>query len=159
MNIRRAAIFSECRTWRYTLDRAWSAGHNLVVFCLLNASTADQHVDDPTNRRGIGFARLWGFDAVSFVNLFAYRTPYPSVLKTASDPVGPDNDRWIVQRAQEASLIVLAYGVHGVYRDRDRDVLRLLSPFKLHCLGRTTGGQPKHILYLPKTATIEEFVI
>ena len=147
----RSAIFSPGRTWRYTLDRHWNGNepHRTVLFVLLNPSTADDQHDDPTNRRGLRFARDWGYNGCVFVNLFALRSPLPSALKAHADPVGPDNDNWILQRVGEASLIVAAWGIHGKYLNRAREVRNLLSGYSLYHLGRTKGGQPRHILYLP----------
>ena len=73
--IERSAVFSDCRTWRYTLERYWDKSKPFALFILLNPSTADEYKDDPTNRRGIRYANDWGYGGVGFCNLFAYRTP------------------------------------------------------------------------------------
>lgn len=44
---KRAAQFSACRRWRYTLRIVWSEGR-LIQFIGLNPSTADEFKDDPT---------------------------------------------------------------------------------------------------------------
>lgn len=43
----------------------------------------------------------------------------------------------------------LGWGTHGGWRQRDQEVLTLLSrlPVRLFCLGLTAGGQPRHPLY------------
>ena len=91
--IKRRAVFSRCKTYRYSLERLWETETPVkrVVFIGLNPSTADHRVDDPTIRRCMGFAERWGYNALRVVNLFAYRTPYPEELKKAQDPVGPYN--------------------------------------------------------------------
>ena len=71
----RNAVFSGCGTYRYTLERRWSAGP-LLLWVLLNPSTANAQVDDPTNRRGIGFSIKWGYAGCVFVNLFAVRSDH-----------------------------------------------------------------------------------
>lgn len=151
--IKRSADFSPCRTWRYTLKRVWDDSLPPVVFILLNPSTADEKQDDPTNRRGIGYTIKWNYGAVTFVNLFAYRTPYPKKMKKAQDPIGPDNDHWILQEAAEANKdgkVILAWGMHGGFNGRDQQVVRLLrdADISLWCMGLTKAGHPKHILYL-----------
>ena len=156
-DIIRSATFSPCRSWRYTLDREWEKDYPRCLFVLLNPSIADEHQDDPTNRRGIGFARRWNCGSVTFCNLFAWRTPYPVELRDAPDPVGPDNDATILREAQAADRIVIAWGVHGTYLNRAREVLVLLREFKLHCLGRTVGGQPRHPLYMRADTELEEW--
>ena len=148
VEIRRSAEFSACRTWRYTLDRRWGFETTFVLFVLLNPSTADEVKDDPTNRRGIAYAMEWGYEGVSFVNLFAIRTKDPYEMKNSPDKLGPDNDEWIMQRAREADRIVLAWGNHGTHLERDQRVLRMLKDFELFSLGENDNGTPKHILYL-----------
>jgi len=148
----RGADFSSCRNYRYTLKRTWDFDKGRILFILLNPSTADEKHDDPTNRRGIGFAKLWGYGSIVFCNLFAYRTPHPTELKKAKNPVGPDNDKWILKEAASADLIVAAWGNHGNFMERNEEVKKLVSDMK-H-LGLTKSGDPKHILYLPNSAKL-----
>ena len=56
----RAADLSPCGLYRFTLTRTWGAPGARVVFVMLNPSTADASVDDPTTTRCIGFARELG---------------------------------------------------------------------------------------------------
>lgn len=154
--IQSGAILSPCRTWRYTLTRSWGDGKKLL-FILVNPSTADETNPDPTLTRGIGFAKRLGFDGLVFVNLFAFRTPYPKDMKKAEDPVGPDNDRHIIEQADNAGMIVLAWGTNGCYLGRDQKVIQLLQGRSLHCLGKTKHGFPKHPLYLSSGTELERF--
>lgn len=154
--IHRNAVFSRCRTWRYTLTRTWDETRPSLLFVLLNPSTADAQRDDPTKRRGMGFARRWGYGRVVFVNLFAYRSTDPKALRQAADPIGPRNDFYIKREAAVADRIVCAWGVHGTWMDRDRAVMDLL-PRPLYCLGLTKAGQPRHPLYLPADTRCRRF--
>jgi len=45
--------------FRYRLGRRWSDGP-VVAFIMLNPSCADEHIDDPSVRRCIGFAQAAG---------------------------------------------------------------------------------------------------
>lgn len=146
--MQRSADFSPCRTWRYSLIRVWDETLPLVVFVLLNPSTADEHHDDPTNRRGIKYAAYWEYGSVVFVNLFAIRSPDPKKIKEVSDPVGPDNDAHILRWAEKADRIVCAWGPPGEYMGRDEHVLRLLAEYELNYLALTKDGHPNHPLYL-----------
>jgi hypothetical protein len=143
--------FSEDRVHRYTLWREWMGGQGYAMIVGLNPSTADETLDDRTIRRCINFAKGWGYGALCMTNLFAYRTRYPKVLKAASDPIGPDNDRWLVEMAREAGVIVAAWGTHGCYLKRDQAVRGLLPA--LHVLRFTRDGFPEHPLYLPGNLT------
>jgi hypothetical protein len=149
--MKRQTTFSPCRTYRYVLWRQWDAtNHAYALFIGLNPATADEVRDDPTIRRCAGYARRWGYGALCMTNLFAYRTPHPEVMKAHPDPVGADNDRWLVKLAKGAGVVVAAWGVDGTHLGRDRVVGRLLGG-KLSCLRLTKDGHPWHPLYLRKT--------
>src|SRR5579883_1277250 len=135
--------------YRYNLWRVWDATLPKVTFILLNPSTADATLDDPTVRRCVGFARAWGFGSLELVNLFAYRATHPRQLKTAPDPVGPANDDAILRAVNSAQLVIVGWGTHGRLYSRDRAILRLL-PDSIHCLGVTETGLPCHPLYLKR---------
>ena len=152
-NITRKAAFSRCQRYRYTLERRWEIKKpaKRVVFIGLNPSTADHRVDDPTIRRCMGFARSWGFNELTVVNLFAYRTPYPTELKQASDPIGVYNSRYLGRVIREADLIIACWGRHGTWRNQDT---RLANRFRdrLFCLAENNDGSPVHPLYQKSTA-------
>jgi hypothetical protein len=137
--------------YRYRLWRTWDPSGPCLLWILLNPSLADAQTDDPTLRRCRAFSRAWGYGGLEIVNLFAYRTPYPDVLRQVADPVGPENDDYIVTAAQRAAGIVLAWGCHGRSRNRDSAVLALLARQyvpPLRCLGLTRAGCPRHPLYI-----------
>ena len=149
MHWTRTATLSPCTRYRYSLRRTWQEGGRIVCFIMLNPSTADAEIDDPTIRRCIGFGKLWHFDALEVVNLFAWRATKPVALLSASDPVGPDNDAAIEQAAHRAELIVCAWGADPYAVDRARPVLALLKKYPLFCVGTTKTCRPKHPLYAP----------
>ena len=144
--------FSSCRKYRYTLWRHW---HNLfsqdtayVMFIGLNPSTADEIKDDNTIRRCIGYAKDWGYAGLCMTNLFAFRTREPKVMKANVNPVGPDNDKYLIEIAKYASVIIAAWGIDGAYLGRDQEVIKLIP--NLHYLKLTKNGFPGHPLFLPK---------
>jgi hypothetical protein len=149
-----SATFSSDRVFRYTLTRTWDPAGPVVNFLMLNPSTADAFALDPTNRRCVGFARAWGFGGLVTTNIFALRSTDPKGLRDVADPVGPRNDTAILDAAQEADLVVAAWGNHGTLLDRGQAVCRLLrsSGVALHHLRMTGSGHPGHPLYLPADA-------
>ncbi|MGG6237125.1 DUF1643 domain-containing protein [Nodosilinea sp. AN01ver1] len=154
--IERTATFDPTGHYRYRLGRRWSDAPTLAII-MLNPSQASSSVDDPTIRRCMGLARGWGFGAIAVVNLFAYRSPHPKVLRQAADPIGPENDAALVEAARKADTILLAWGNWGSWQGRDRAVLNLLTPFHPHCrcLGRNRTGQPRHPLYVPQSISLQ----
>lgn len=143
------AVFSDCRTWRYSLWRKWAEGTTLAVIGL-NPSTADETLNDRTVSRCIRFAKDWGHGSYVMLNLFGVRSPYPQVIKESPDPVGPDNDDAIVCHCSSASQVLFAWGACSYIGDRAEHVTRMLDGLgiKPYCLGVTKHGFPKHPLYI-----------
>lgn len=120
------------------------------MFIGLNPSTADETENDPTIRRCIDYAQRWGYGGIYVTNLFAYRATDPTVMKAASDPIGPLNDQWIEKLVPYAELLVAIWGNHGRLHNRSDQIRNLLLGMK--CLRMNKGGEPAHPLYQPKSA-------
>ena len=146
----RSAVISPCGKYRYELWRRVGVGETFVVFVLLNPSTADADLDDPTIRACMEFARRWGFAWMCVVNLFALRSTKPENLYASVDPIGPENDRYIQHAVLHADCVVAAWGKHGRHRDRNTEVVRLVGNRPLHYLALNLDGSPKHPLYISR---------
>lgn len=149
----KGATFSEDKKYRYLLWREWDPVKPGIVFIMLNPSTADERVLDPTLRRCLGYAREWGYGRMDILNIFAIRSTDPRVLYAHRDPVGEKNDEVIRSTCIRARsrMIVAAWGTHGVFQQRDRAVIDLITGKMgqdLHCLQLTNAGIPSHPLYL-----------
>jgi hypothetical protein len=168
----RDAVLSPCGTYRYRLTRLWDETLPMLGWIMLNPSTADASVDDPTIRKCIGFAKRGGFGSIVVTNLFAFRATDPKELKRRaprkraakgerardmSEIVGPNNDAHILAAVHEALRTVCAWGSHGAFGGRDRDVLLMLKREGVFDgwdrgwitrLDVTQDGDPRHPLYL-----------
>lgn len=147
----RTAVLSACRQYRYELTRRWARGI-LLPIVMLNPSTADAEVDDPTIRRCMGFAAREEFAGILVVNLYAYRATDPKQLWTVEDPVGPENNAVLLRAFDNAAdleiPVLLAWGANA-RADRIGDVVELMpDELRVCCLGMTTAGQPRHPLML-----------
>jgi len=156
-----AAIISPCGLYRYRLSRSWANGAHLT-FIMLNPSTADANVDDPTIRRCMGFARREGVSGIHVVNLFAFRATKPEDMANAVDPEGPENARYLADAAELASHsglpLVCAWGSHWMASDRAESVVRGIGCHaSLSCLGTTKSGAPRHPLYVKGNAPLVLF--
>lgn len=151
----KSAVFDSSRTYRYQLMRTWSPEAAIVAFVMLNPSQADEQEDDPTIRRCLHFAQAWGYGSLMVVNLFAYCTTHPQALKQAQAPIGLENDAYLQAAIEQCDRMILAWGNHGSWQQRDAAVLNLLAPWypKLYCLGYTQTHHPRHPLYLPRTTS------
>ncbi|MFK7992786.1 MAG: DUF1643 domain-containing protein [Granulosicoccus sp.] len=156
--IQRRAGFSRCRLYRYWLYREFAQGSGHCVFIGLNPSTGDANSDDPTIRRCMGFASDWGYRRMTVVNLFGFRTPDPSALKSVSIPEGPGNRAALRKACNEADNIVAAWGAHGTYLSQSRKLASAWAAHTLYCFGQTKNQQPLHPLYLPKTASLKPYL-
>jgi hypothetical protein len=148
------ALLSPCERYRYELTRGWDPTRPRLVFVGLNPSTADATQDDPTIRRILGFANLWGCGSLLMLNLFGLRSTDPRGLRKVEDPNGPGNDASILKALSEAherrERVVLGWGAWGHLHDRG---FRVASwALEVHgapeCFGLTRSGHPRHPLYL-----------
>lgn len=154
------AVISDCGQHRYRLDRRWAEGE-ICTFVMLNPSTADASLDDPTIRRCIGFAQREGCGALVVINLFSIRATDPVEIARAPYPNGPLAARHSAEvlRAAKGPVIcgwgshAMALGQVGVMTD-----LIQAAGHAPQCLGTTKSGAPRHPLYIRKDAPLMPFV-
>lgn len=156
---RSGAIISDDGLYRYALWRTW--GHTFdrhALFIMLNPSTADAELDDPTIRRCIAFAKREGCGGLKVVNLYAYRSTKPDVLRTVDDPVGPENDNYIATALlvadAEQSPVIAAWGAHATNPHRVYRVKQMPGMERARALSFTKAGQPGHPLYVKGDAPL-----
>jgi hypothetical protein len=163
------AVFSPDRLYRYTLTRRWDDTKPIVNWLMLNPSTADENVEDPTIRKCMKFATLWEYGGVVITNLFAYRATDPDQMKAYAEPVGKDNDHHISEVAKASDMIVCAWGNDGAHQTLVEEFNYARAPYRgmcprskyvidmllntvgipLYCMAVNKTGEPQHPLYLP----------
>lgn len=158
-----SAALSDCQKYRYCLSRIWDESRPKVLFIMLNPSTADANNDDPTIRRCIGFAKMWGYGGLYVVNLFAYRATEPSELLKVHDPIGLDNFQWLCKVDMLVDAAVCAWGNGTLVKRllKDRPEYKPLKWIKkpLYYLELSKDGTPKHPLYLLKTVQMNRYEV
>lgn len=148
------ADISPCGRYRYQLGRRWGEGPPLG-FVMLNPSTADGLVDDPTIRRCIGFARRDGYAGIIVTNLFAWRATDPRELRAVADPVGPECNKYIKAMPED---VVIAWGATRPRPDTASRIIStcsLLYGRRIYHLGRTKDGSCRHPLYVRADQPLE----
>ena len=156
--MRKLAIFSNDNKYRYILLREWDNSKPNLGFIMLNPSTADGEKDDPTIRRCISFAKDNGFGSILVVNICAYRSTNPKLLKNLKIPFDHENFTWIETIAVICDKTILAYGNSVEYAPNYQKTLSRLHKLKpLYCLGLTKKGHPRHPLYISKNQRIVKF--
>lgn len=158
-----SAIMSADQLYRYRLTRDLGmTGDGACCFVMLNPSTADATNDDPTIRRCVGFAKRFGCGRLEVVNLFAFRATNPQDLFDSADAgidvIGRENDQHIAEACNASRIVICAWGNHGRFQWRDKDVLAIIraqqgaAPQALKINAKS--GQPSHPLYLPANSQL-----
>jgi hypothetical protein len=152
------AIFTDERTHRVYLWRIWDRTKPLVMFILLNPSTANETLDDPTVKRCIGFAKRWGYGGVFMCNVFTLVSTDPKALnKEQNIAMGASLAMRVIR--EKCDKAIAGWGTYVTqvrqWEDRVERIKRDLSP--LYCLGLTQDGHPKHPLYLPYNTPLIEY--
>ena len=159
---RSGAVVSPCGFYRLRLWRRWDLEKRVLLWIMLNPSTADASVDDPTILAICDFARRWGYGGIEVVNLYSYRTKSPEVLKSAGYPIGPGNNLTISALVQwraepdQRQRVICAWGSKA-QPERALAVYDMISEFVTPCaLAVNKDGTPKHPLYV-KRDTVPSF--
>ena len=141
--------------YRYRLIRTWDETKPHAMFIMMNPSTADQEVDDRSVAKCCRFARTWGYGGIYVGNIFAYRATDKKRLRVIADPIGPDNDKHLIEMAKIAKIVIFAYGQPGHRSLQDRGprlATKLIGKgVKPYVLKLSNDGTPCHPLYLRKT--------
>lgn len=159
-DVQKAALISDDGLYRYLLLRAWNDNPPLV-WLMLNPSTADAAKDDPTITRCIGFARRWDYGGIKVVNLFAYRATNCRELQNTADPVGPENDRHLIDECA-GNHVIAAWGASNKFAGIARRAAKVLDLIRdnalmIDCLAVLKDGHPKHPLMVRGDATLIPF--
>lgn len=165
--MKRTAEFSPDRKYRYYLTITWDWRRPKINFLMLNPSTADEYVNDPTVERCERRARMWGYGGVIITNIFALRSTDPKELyiqmlgyRDTNRIVGKGNDLFIKKAAEVCEGTICGWGSHGQLCGRGIQVKEMLmqDSYPLFYLKLSTNtGQPYHPLYLSYNLTPQEW--
>ena len=146
--------------YRYVLGREWAMPPGVecrfLTWLMLNPSTADHSVLDPTLQRVSGFSHAWGYAGFYILNAYAWRATDPRDLprldgRPNARAIGMHNDEQIAFWTGDRDVVV-GWGKH-CYRDRVLAIHGILArpggARRIDCLGTNKDGSPRHPLYLP----------
>lgn len=145
------AGFSSCWKYRHWLFREWDASKPILIWVMMNPSTADHRKNDATISKVIRYSKAWGYGGVLVLNIYAWRSRDQKKI----GGVGKSNDWWlktIFTYAKAKQLkVVCAWGVNHL--DRSLQVRKIAQQVGvvLYCLEHAKNGEPKHPLYLKGT--------
>ncbi|GAB7542975.1 DUF1643 domain-containing protein [Cupriavidus sp. 8B] len=165
LNGEAGAILSDGEQYRYRLWREWDRSQPALGFIMLNPSTADHQVNDPTITRCLQRALAGRYGRLEVVNLFPLRSTDPDGLLTHSAPLGNERktDGAIMDALDRCSLVICAWGAHRAAPARAAEVLRIIRMCGrgclLHHLGLNQDGSPKHPLYIAAKVRPQPYTI
>lgn len=144
--MKKDAIFSNNRKYRYWLMRQWDYTKPSVNYICLNPSYADDIRDDRMVTKCINQAKILGFGSIEMTNLFAFIETKGNKLYKVSDPIGKENDIYLLKTASKCDKVIVAWGNNGGHNNRSEIVLKMLKKLnlRLSCLKITATGQPHH---------------
>jgi len=135
-----------------------------LLFVMLNPSTADASIDDPTIRRCRQLAFDNGYGVFGVVNLFSFRATSPDDLIAAEYPNDEKSDDAIKAALDWADEVCFAFGVErkglkgrDTWKERVQWVAdQVAAKGKVPtCLGQTKDGWPRHPLYLKADSKLQ----
>lgn len=139
--------------YRYSLvARTDAAGDASLAVVQCNPSRASGTRSDPTVGKVATWAEEKGFRTVTFLNLFARRSPSVHEICHLSYGalVGPKNNAVLARHAANDSTLVFAWGAtlpvpDQLYRKRLLELRDLLDGRSAHRVGELSGGRyPRH---------------
>lgn len=161
--LQRTAEITPCGLYRIRLTRRWSDAP-MMILAMLNASTADAEIDDPTITRGMGFARREKAGGLEVVNMSAYRATDPRDLVKAGVLAHCKENEAVLHRlllacGEDHRAIVCAWGSHPFARKWSIWFINKAQNLgvTLVCLGKTKDGSPRHPLYVRADQPLEAF--
>lgn len=149
-----SAIMSDYGLYRYRLERP-SSGFGATGVIMVNPSLSKATENDHAIRKLMGFGDRNQWGRIIIGNLFAYRATDVRDLARVADPVGPQNDRNLLDICGEVDRIVCAWGPTSRqprrWRARWRHVVDLVDryghrPFSIG--PPALCGHPRHPLTL-----------
>lgn len=157
----RDAVLSDCGRYRYLLRRVWDHKKPRALFIMLNPSTADAAIDDPTIRSCIRLCRALEFGSFEVVNLFAWRATDPDeLLSLGIEMIGPRQDKITEAAIIRCDIVICAWGAHQVAATpRGWELIEKIQEHRplAYCFGKTKNGSPKHPLYIKTGTPLEAY--
>lgn len=149
------AIFSEDRSHRYLLSKEWDASLANVVVIMLQAGKSNALIQDVTTCNIINCVSQLDEDygSVNIVNLFSRVDLELDTDIDIDDFTDEENDKQIEQVAEQAEIIILAYGkaqeTSLCVKQRVREVISLLEKYKdkMYLIGDDKGRKGFSAMY------------
>ena len=149
------ATFSEDKSHRYLLSKEWDASLANAVVIMLQAGKSNALIQDVTTCNIINCVSQLDEDygSVDIVNLFSRVDLELDTDIDIDDFTDEENDKQIEQAAEEAKIIILAYGkaqeTNLCVKQRVKEVISLLQTYKdkMYVIGDDRGRKGFSAMY------------
>jgi hypothetical protein len=156
--INRGTKFSPCKKYRLQLWRLWDDQLPIIMFLMLNPSSADAHNDDPTIRRCVNFTKNWGYGGFYIGNLYPLISSKPKLLLESLSVSHSENKLNLDEMAEKCDKIICSWGNFEIVKK-----LGIPNDFlvdyknKLYYISKSKNETPKHPLYLKSSLKLKKY--
>jgi hypothetical protein len=141
----RHPVLSDDGLYRYSLRCDLDGDGGILTGLLCNPATSDGR--EPTITRFINLGNRLGFSQAVVVNLYARITGNPNDLRKFADPIGPENDAYLLAAldgaADDGGMVICAWGGTGIEFSRVKTVFQWI-PDEAYCLRLNEDRNPCH---------------
>lgn len=141
----RSATFSDCKKYRYQLTRTWNTEKPKIMFITHNPRGVEVSYNETSTSKMIYHAHQFGAGGIIVTSLFGRILSNETAILAYNDPVGPDNDKHIIESAAQCSIIVACWGEHP-HADQRAKLVESFFPL-IHCGGVFASGRPVDLDY------------
>ncbi len=164
-------FFSNCKSYRWSLDLKISLSEREIIFIGLNPSKSNQTFLDNTTKKIIKICDKYNYGRIRLINLFAIVSTSPKLLHMHNDPIGFLNNTIIEYNINYWSKSIncdlwIGWGNKGRLFDRDIQVYKIIKKyisFKKKnfsrnaiplLINKTKYNNPTHPLYCPDNSKL-----
>ena len=164
-------FFSDCKSYRWTLDLNISFKNKEIIFIGLNPSISNEYLLDNTTKKIIKICDKYNYGKIKLINLFGLISPSPKLLRKHKDPVGFLNNFVVEYSLKHWSQSIdcdlwLGWGNKGNIFERDIQVYKIIKKYisikkKNFCkyekpliIKKTKSNHPIHPLYCPDNSKL-----
>jgi len=167
-------FFSNCKSYRWSLDINISFKEKEIIFIGLNPSISNEYLLDNTTKKIIKICAKYNYGKIKLINLFGIISSSPKLLKTHPDPVGHLNNKIIEYNINYWSKsnncdLWIGWGNKGNLFDRDIQVYNIIKKYisikkkkfakntNPLLINKTKYNNPMHPLYCPASSKLYKF--
>ncbi len=169
-------FFSECKTYRWSLDLKISFNQRKIIFIGLNPSKSNKTFLDNTTKKILKICDKHNYGKIKLINLFGLVSTSPKLLQIHSDPIGFLNNKIIENSINYWSKSIncdlwIGWGNKGTLFDRDVKVYKIIKKYiayknknfsrdtKPLLINKTKHNNPMHPLYCPDNSRLVKLTL